>query len=242
VDDTIHFLARFNTAAKRRADEVSGVEEALRTVGRPVTYTSLALCLGFLAIATSELRNQMEFGALAAFTLFVAWLVDMLLTPALAAKMRIVSLWDVLSLDLGDDPTRSIPLFRGLTTAQARIAALMTSISSFPSGYWLFRRGEGGDDAFVVIDGAMAASVATDEGGRLHLADMKRGDVVGEVALFHGTRTADVEVTQDARLLRLTNANLDRIKRRYPRVGAQLYKNLSLILAERLARSTERMR
>ena len=117
----------------------------------------------------------------------------------------------------------------------------MTSIQRFPRGHSLFRVGEPGDEAFVVIDGTMAASVPT-ENGDLHLNDMRRGDVVGEVALFYGSRTADVRVTEDVRLLRLTNADLDRLKRRYPRIGAQLYKNLSLILAERLARSTERMR
>ena len=50
VDDTIHFLARFNASAKQRADERVGVREALVTVGRPVTYTSVALCLGFLIL------------------------------------------------------------------------------------------------------------------------------------------------------------------------------------------------
>ena len=117
VDDTIHFLARFNTSAKRLADETKGIREALWMVGRPVTYTSLALCLGFLAMTTSELQNQREFGALAAFTLGFAWLVDVVFTPALAARMRVVTLWEVLSLDLGDDPQRSIPLFQGLSQA-----------------------------------------------------------------------------------------------------------------------------
>jgi hydrophobe/amphiphile efflux-3 (HAE3) family protein len=240
VDDTIHFLARFNSAARRLADEAEGVSEALWSVGRPVTYTSAALCLGFLTITTSELQNQVQFGALAAFTLGFAWLVDVILTPALAARMRIVTLWDVLTLDLGDDPHRSIPLFSGLTKHQARIVALMTSLRRFPVGQKLFRTGDEGDEMFVVIHGRMTAAVPG-KGGIVRV-EMGRGDVVGEVGLFHGRRTADVDTVSDVTLLRLTQQNLERLRRRYPRIGAQLYRNLSWVLADRMARSTERTR
>jgi hypothetical protein len=240
VDDTIHFLARFNTAAKRLADERKGVSEALWTVGRPVTYTSAALCLGFLAIATSDLANQREFGALAAFTLGFAWLVDVVFTPALAARMRVVTLWDVLSLDLGEDPQSSIPLFRGLTKHQARIAALMTSLRRFPRGHALFHTGDEGDDMFVVIHGKMEVALPAKTG--VVRVSLERGDAVGEVGLFHGRRTADVETVSEVTLLRLTLPNLERLRRRYPRIGAQIYRNLSYVLADRMARSTARMR
>jgi hydrophobe/amphiphile efflux-3 (HAE3) family protein len=241
VDDTIHFMTRFNESARRLADEVEGVAEALRSVGRPVTYTSAALCLGFLVLTTSELRNQVEFGALAAFTLAVAWLLDITFTPALCARMRIVTLWDVVSLDLGEDPQRSIPLFEGLKKTQARIAALMASIRRFPAGHRIFSAGDEGDEMYVVIDGRLAVSLQT-ERGRVHFNTLERGDVVGEVALFHGARTADVEAVTDVRLLRLTDWDLERIRRRYPRTGAQLYRNLSRILADRVASTTAKVR
>jgi predicted RND superfamily exporter protein len=240
VDDTIHFLARFNTAAKRMADEARGVEEALCTVGRPVTYTTACLCLGFLAMTTSQLQNQREFAALAAFTLAFAWLVDVVFTPALAARMRVVTLWDVLTLDLGEDPQRSIPLFRGLTKHQSRIAALMTSLRGYAAGHSLMRTGETGDDMFVLIHGRMEALVPGRDG--MVRVGIERGDLVGEIGFFHGRRTADVEAVTDVVLLRLTAESLERLRRRYPRIGAQIYRNLSHELADRMARSTARMR
>lgn len=45
----------------------------------------------------------------------------------------------------------------------------------------------------------------------------------------------------DARLLRLSNACLDRIQARYPQIAAQLYRNPGVILADRLADVTERL-
>jgi len=241
VDDTIHFLARFNQASKRLADETRGIGEALRSVGRPVTYTSIALCLGFLVLTQSNFQNQAQFGALAAMTLAFAWLIDITFTPALASRMRIVNLFDVLTLDLGEDPQRSIPLFKGLRKTQARITALMARIVEFPEGERIFSAGETGSEMYVVIEGKLAASKTTDT-GTVHFGTLERGDVVGEVGLFHGVRTADVTSESHVRLLRLTRASLERIRRRYPRTGAQLYSNLSDILADRVANTTARIR
>jgi CRP-like cAMP-binding protein len=69
-----------------------------------------------------------------------------------------------------------------------------------------------------------------------------RGDVAGEVGLYHGKRTADVDAATDVRLLRLTRANLDRLLRRYPRIGGRVIWNLSQVLAARMALVTERGR
>jgi CRP-like cAMP-binding protein len=235
VDDTIHYLARFNALAKRSADE-----ERLRQVGRPVTYTTTALCIGFLVLTSSNLNNLIEFGALASFTLMVAWVVDVTVTPALAARLRIVSLWDVLTLDMGEDPEQAIGIFHGLSKTQARIAALATSIRSFPEGHRIITEGEEAKEMFVVIDGTLEASIPGSD-GPVTLRQHERGDVIGEVGLFHGRRTANVDALTDVRLVRLTPENLDRLRRRHPRIQAQILMNLGNILAERLATLTQRM-
>jgi len=240
VDDTIHYLARFNALAKRSADVEHGVVEALRQVGRPVTYTTAALCIGFLALTTSNLNNLIEFGALASFTLAVAWLIDVTVTPALAARLKIVSLWDVLTLDMGEDPHKAIALFAGLSKTQARIAALATSIREFPRGHRLITAGDAAKEMFVVIDGVLEASIQG-ANGPVKLRQHERGDVIGEVGLFHGTRSANVDALTDVRLVRLTPDNLDRLRRRHPRIQAQILLNLNRILAERLASVTQRV-
>ena len=56
-----------------------------------------------------------QVGGMGAFTLGFSLLVEMTLTPALCAGLRIVTLWDTLTLDLGEDPQDAIPLFRGLS-------------------------------------------------------------------------------------------------------------------------------
>jgi predicted RND superfamily exporter protein len=87
VDDTIHFLVRFRQKAVELGDENEAVVAALRSVARPVTSTTIALCAGFLILAASGLRHQVEFGVLSACMLVFAWLVDMTFTPALCARL-----------------------------------------------------------------------------------------------------------------------------------------------------------
>lgn len=241
VDDTIHLMSRFSLESKRQADERAGIRAALRVVFRPVTYTTVALCLGFSVLLFTQLRNQIEFGALAAFTLGVAWLVDVTVTPALCSRIRIVTLWDLVTLNLGPDPQHTVPLFRGLRRGQARLVALMTRLESHPKGHALIRTGEEADAMYVVLDGELVVSLPGEAGSR-EVARLRRGDSVGEVALLHGRRTADVDAATDVRLLRLTVSDLERLRRRYPRTAARVYGNLSLRLAELVARSTERER
>jgi predicted RND superfamily exporter protein len=241
VDDTIHMMVHFNSASRRHADETRGVLEALQRVGRPVTFTTVALCLGFLCLTVSEMRSQVEFGILAAVTLGFAWLIDMTFTPALAMGMRVVTIWDVLTLDLGGDPQHSIPLFRGLRHAQARMVAALSRLERLPRGEHLTRVGEKGDEMYVVIDGELSASTTAD--GRMVLVNtLRRGDIVGEVAIFHGERTADVRAETDVRLLCLSAQSLAYLARRYPRIGTHIHANLNQVLANRLAKMTARVR
>jgi CRP-like cAMP-binding protein len=86
---------------------------------------------------------------------------------------------------------------------------------------------------FVVIEGELAASLAR-EGGRVELARMHRGETVGEIAMYSGVRSADVDVVSDARVLRFADADLERLRRRYPRIAAVVNHNLARLLAERV--------
>ena len=241
VDDTIHFLSRLNTEARRVADEAQGVERALNIVIRPVTLTTAGLCMGFLALTMGELRNQIEFGSLAALTLLIAWVLDLTFTPALSGRLRFVTLWEALTVDLGcAAPEKTIPLFRGLTGAQARTAALMGTTESFDGGERIVRLGEPGNEIRVVINGELVASVPRADGDHV-LRTLRRGDLVGEVGLFHGTASANVDATSPVTVLRLQESCLRRIQNRYPKIGAQLFRNLGESLANRLADITDRL-
>lgn len=233
VDDTIHYFARFLRDAKRLGDEERATAAALSSVGRPVTYTTAALCVGFLCLTVSEFRTQAELGVLAAFALAFAWVTDVLLTPALCSRVRIVTLWDLLSLDLGPEPHRSIRIFDGLSAAQARIVALMGRLIDAPAGRRVFHAGEPGSGLYVMISGEVRTWVSREEGG-VTLGRYLRGESVGVVGFFHGEYSAHCDVDQEARMLRLSADCLEQLGRRYPRIAAAVHGNLNKTLAARL--------
>ncbi|HME72274.1 MAG TPA: MMPL family transporter [Myxococcota bacterium] len=237
VDVTIHYFARFNREARRLASERAATASSLRAVIRPITFARLGICLGFLILVTGDLRSQREVGVLAATTLAVAWLFDLTIGPALCSRVKLVTLWDVLTLNLGAEPERTIPLFEGLSARQARIFVLMSTLDEFSAGTRLFSEGDKGRDMYAVIDGRLVASVNRGD-SRVRFGELSRGDLVGEVALFAGSRTADVDVMADARLLRFSEADLERIARRYPRIGVKILRNLNRVLAARVANTT----
>jgi hypothetical protein len=241
IDDTIHYFARFNQDAKRFADERRATVSALRSVGRPVTYTSIALCSGFLVFTTSELRTSIELGALGALTLAFAWLVDFTVTPALCAGLRVVTLWDTLTLDLGEHPQESIPAFGRLSNPQCRIVALMASVRRVPAGERLMSIGDQGAEMYVVIDGKLRAWKPGDSGA-IELNTHTRGDVIGEVGFFYKSRSANIDVIEESRLLRLTQSNMDRLGRRYPRIASRLLRGLMEVVTERLSQTTGKLR
>ena len=205
--------------------------------------TTIVLCVGFAMLAgTSDLRTFVQFGALGALTLAFAWVVDFTLTPALCSGLRIVTLWDTLSLDLGDNPQESIELFRGLSNSECRIVAQMASLREIPAGQLLMSTGDPRGDMYVVIEGRLQAYIDVN-GARRDLTASTRGDAMGEVGLFTGAeRAANVEVVTDSRLLRLTLKNLDRLRQRRPRIAARVFENLNVFQAKRLAQTTEMLR
>jgi hydrophobe/amphiphile efflux-3 (HAE3) family protein len=236
VDDTIHYMAQFNEAAKKHADTRRGVLEAMRSIIRPVTYTTVSLCLGFSALLLSGLRNQVEFGMLAATTLAFAWLVDITFTPAMAARMRVVTLWDILALDLGPEPQRAVPLFAGLRETQARVVTLLGRLQHIHKGHQVTAFGAEGEEMYIVIDGEIELTLPRD-GEDVSLQTARRGDTFGEGAVFHGRRIADATAVSDSRLLLLSEEDLGRLRDQYPRVAARVYHNLSRILAVQLGKA-----
>jgi predicted RND superfamily exporter protein len=87
VDDTLHLLVEYRRGLRTHGDPEAALREALVHVGRAITCTTMAVCIGLLVVGASELRNQAEFGILGAVTLAIAWLVDVTFTPALCSRL-----------------------------------------------------------------------------------------------------------------------------------------------------------
>jgi CRP-like cAMP-binding protein len=142
---------------------------------------------------------------------------------------------------LGEDPARTIPLFAGLRPSQARVVVLMGEAKKFRAGEMVVRTGDPAEEMYVILDGD--AEVWAGEGrGRRFLAELKRGDVFGEMGFVRRSeRTADVVAKTDVEVLAVNQRFLDRVQRRYPRIASKVFLNLTRVLSNSLERTTRQV-
>jgi predicted RND superfamily exporter protein len=83
VDDTIHFFHNFQRYYLRSGDINFAVSETLGSAGRALMTTTLILVASFWMRLFSDLKVIADFGLVMGIVLFVAFLADVLLAPAL---------------------------------------------------------------------------------------------------------------------------------------------------------------
>jgi predicted RND superfamily exporter protein len=89
VDDTIHILHRFRMEFERSGDTHQAVQETLRTTGTALFFTTLVLTTGFTTMASlGTMENTIRFGYLSALGIAIAFVANVLLTPALVALTK----------------------------------------------------------------------------------------------------------------------------------------------------------
>ena len=89
VDDTIHFMHRFQGDFAVSGDLRGAVRSTLSTTGSALLFTSLVLIAGFIVLGSmGTMRNTVQFGYLAAFGIAIAFLADVIISPALIALVK----------------------------------------------------------------------------------------------------------------------------------------------------------
>lgn len=239
VDATIHYMTRLNRALKDDSDPATASVRTLRSVGPSIVLTTIALAVGFFTFTFSSFVPIQSLGMLASVTMIAAAMANLGLLPALVAGTKVITLWDLVSVRLGENPAATIPLFRGMGPGEARIVVLMGELGRFEAGQAIVRRGECGHEMYVILEGKTEV-VVDKEGATRTVAELNRGEVFGEMALVrHDARTADVVAAGPVEVLAFNEKCFERLQERYPRVAAKLLLNLSRILSDRLQRMTD---
>ena len=118
VDDTIHYLVRYNREFKNNLDDKLALRETIKHVGRPIVFTTLTIGIGFAILTLSSFKPTAIFGVMMVITMLSALVGDLILLPSLMLHVELVTLWDLLRLKIGSDPHLGIPIFGGLSRTQ----------------------------------------------------------------------------------------------------------------------------
>ncbi len=239
VDDTIHFMTRYNREMRLLQDGKQAVEVCIRSEIRPIICSSLALALSFAMLGVSNYVPVIQFGLLSAEVMVVAIAGELLITPMLLQTTQLITLWDMIGLKLQQEVIQGSKFFEGLRTGQIKKVVLLGRILEKKEGELAITQGEPGNSMYLLLEG-QAEVVERDAGTdrKMTLAQLKAGDIFGEIALVEaGPRSADVRAVRPIRYLEIDWEGLKRVQRVYPRIGGRLFLNLSRILGQRLVQT-----
>ena len=134
------------------------------------------------------------------------------------------------------DPTAVLAateLFGSLDAAALEEFATRVEHVPVIGGATLMREGESADCLYVVASGRLAVSVRGADGVDRAVAEIARGETVGEMALISGSpRSATVRALRDSILLRFSKASFDLLLERHPRISMQLARLIVLRLEQ----------
>lgn len=143
-----------------------------------------------------------------------------------------------MSLHQEVDILRKIPLFTNIDPAKLKLMAFASERLVFRPGQAVVRQGDPGDAAYIIIDGEADVTVDT-PGGPLKVANFKRNDIVGDIAiLIDVPRTATVTATSDLTTLKLTKDLFYQLVTDFPEMGVEIMR----VLATRLEHTTGQLR
>ena len=107
-----------------------------------------------------------------------------------------------------------VAMFNDLEPEELRALANVTQVVQFPASALIFREGEAGDCAYVVVRGSAQVFAIDRNGDEVVLAQLKELDHVGEQSLLSdhsGRRNASLRACEDTTLLRIPKAEFQKV-------------------------------
>ncbi len=98
VDDTIHYLTRYNREFKKDLDKDRALRDTILSVGKPMVFYTVTISVGFSLLLFSHFIPTAVFGFLMVMTMLSALVGDLILLPALMLHVELVTAWDLLRL------------------------------------------------------------------------------------------------------------------------------------------------
>ena len=86
VDDTIHFLTRFQEESRGTDDQDTAIRQAFTGVGTALIMTTMVLVAGFSTVILSESRDHQIFATMGVLTIGSALFGDLIFLPALLGR------------------------------------------------------------------------------------------------------------------------------------------------------------
>ncbi len=234
IDGSIHLFSRYNDCSRQCGDAPTAVRETVRQEAMPMITTAIALALGFAILLFSDFALIAQFGALSAATMLFALYANLLVTPMVMARVRLVGLYQILSMTLTRDAVKNSLLFNGMSDYQVRKAILISEARSYDAGELLVEQGSVGRKMFLILSGEVEV-VRRVHGEQKHLVNLAPGEVFGEIGYVREVkRSADIRALTPVEVICFDRQRMRADLKFFPHIVAKLNFNISLILGAHL--------
>jgi CRP/FNR family cyclic AMP-dependent transcriptional regulator len=143
-----------------------------------------------------------------------------------------------MSLNEEVEALRRIPLFARIDPPKLKLLAFTSERITFAPGATLFRQGDPGDAAYIIMGGTASVLVDT-PAGQIKVADIGKNDFVGEIAILCDVpRTASVQADTEVVTLRIAKELFFRLVTEFPQMAVEIMR----VLAQRLEKTTADLR
>jgi len=143
-----------------------------------------------------------------------------------------------LSLEQEVDLLRRIPIFSKIEPAKLKLLAFTSERIAYAPDQILFRQGEMGDAAYIIVEGT-ADVFASGPKGEVKVATLGANDIVGEIAILcEVPRTASVRAATRLVTLRVSKDLFFQLVNEFPQMAVEIMREL----AHRLEKTTAQLR
>jgi len=136
------------------------------------------------------------------------------------------------------DLLRQIPLFSKIDPTKLKLLAFTSERLTFSDGDMVCRQGEMGQSAHIILSGVASVVISTDQGD-IEVAQLSKGDVVGEIAILCDVpRTASVRASDTLVTLEISKEPFFKLLNEFPAIAVEILREL----AKRLERTNAQLR
>ncbi len=145
------------------------------------------------------------------------------------------------STAVGVEHLRQFPFFAQLNEEELTAVAAACKLRTLESKEWLFRAGDSGTSAFLVLSGRLAVLLRS--GDRFEVLDtFAQGAIFGELCLIEkSARSADLRALESALLIEIDADDFARIQEVSPIAAVKVIKEVTLRTCERIRAVNQRI-
>ncbi|MBF0448297.1 MAG: MMPL family transporter [Magnetococcales bacterium] len=234
VDNTIHFMVRYNTHLRTHHHEQEALRRTIRDESSPIFATSISLAIGFGTFALSSFPPLVWFGLLSSMVMLLALFSTFIITPMLLLNIHLLSVWEMLSVRLKTRVLEQCELFFGMRRWHIKKVIVMSRVKTCKPGEIIFISGDMATDMFVILSGSVEMKVVNNQ-SRATIRQLKEGELFGIQSVVTGVkRTSEAFTTEETQLLVINWKSIQNIARFQPRLSAKIFFNLSRAIGHRL--------